>query len=143
MSSFNERGLVGVELPQEEEAEADATAGDDGAEEETSQARAAREVVVLDGDDDGRAPSPGPLVTYGPLDDSDAEGETVPLEAQLRRRAVYSDEVHGGADSGDNGEAMSSQRHRSEEAVEAGSSTLGGTTPWIGVMTRSWLFVSP
>ena len=35
MPAFNTRGLVGVELPQEE-AEAEATAGDDGAEEETS-----------------------------------------------------------------------------------------------------------
>ena len=96
MPTFNARGLVGVELPQEE-AEADATAGDDGAEGETSQAGAAREVVVLDGDDDGRASSPGPLVAYGPLEDSDVEEET-----------VYSDEVRGGADGGDDGEETSS-----------------------------------
>ena len=143
MPVFNERGLVGVELPQEEEAEADSTAGDVGAEEETSQARAAREVVVLDGDDEGRAPSPEPLVAHGPLDDSDAEGETVPLEARLRRRAVYSDEVHGGGDGGDDGEATSSRRHHSEEAVEAGSSTPGGTIQWIGALKRPWLFISP
>ena len=74
MPVFNERGLVGAELPQEEEAEADSTAGDVGAEEETSQVSAAREVVVLDGDDEGRAPSPELLVAYGPLDGSDAEG---------------------------------------------------------------------
>ena len=35
MPTFNARGLVGV-MPPQEEAEADATAGDDGAEEETS-----------------------------------------------------------------------------------------------------------
>ena len=60
MPTFNARGLMGVVLPQEE-AEADATAGDDGAEEETSQAGTAREVVILDGDDDGRVPSPGQI----------------------------------------------------------------------------------
>ena len=42
-------------------------------------------MVVLDGDDERRAPSPEPLVAHGPLDDSDAEGEMVPLEARLRR----------------------------------------------------------
>ena len=100
-------------------------------------------MVVLDGDDEGRAPSPKPLVAHGPLDDSDAEGEMVPLEVRLRRRAMYSDEVHGGGDGGDDGEATSSRRHRSEEAVEEGSSTPGGTTPRIGAMKRPWLFVSP
>ena len=69
--TFDARGLVGVVLPQEK-VEADATAGDDGAEDEMSQAGVAREVVVLDGDNDGRAPRPGPLIAYGPLEDSDA-----------------------------------------------------------------------
>ena len=52
MPVFNKRGLVGIELPQEE-AEADSKAGDVGAEDETSMVRASREVVVLDGDDGG------------------------------------------------------------------------------------------
>ena len=67
----------------------------------------------------------------------------VPLEARLRRRAVYSDEVHGRGDGGEDGEETSSRRHYSEEAVEAGSSVPGGTTPQIEAMKRPWLFVSP
>ena len=98
---------------------------------------------MLDGDDEGRVPSPKPLVAHGLLDDSDAKGEVVPLEAQLRRRVVYLDEVHGGCDGGDGGEVTSSWRHHSEEVVEAGSSTPGGATPRIGAMKRPWLLVSP
>ena len=90
MSAFDARGLKGVALPQEE-VEADATAGDDGVGDEASQAEAAREVIVLDGNDGGRAPSTEPLVARGPLEDSDANEETAPPEAWWRRRMVYSD----------------------------------------------------
>ena len=81
-----------------------------GVGDETSQAGAAHEVIVLDGDNDGGVPSTEPLVAPGPLEDSDAEGETVPLEARWRRRTVYSDEERRGADGGADGEETSSRR---------------------------------
>ena len=142
MENLHLQGFWGLSPRQEEEAEADLTARAVGAEEETSQARTTREVALL-GDDEGRVPSPEPLVTTARSMTPTPRGETVPLEARLRWRAVYSDEVHGGGDDGDDGEATSSRRHRSEEVVEAGSSTPGGTTPRIGAMKRPWLFVNP
>ena len=145
MPTFNARGLVGIVLPQEE-AEKDAIAGDDGVGDETSQAGVAREVIVLDGDDGGRAPSAEPLITRSPLNDSDADKETAALEARWRRCTVYCDS-----------EEASSRMSRPEEATEggsrqapsplvhateAGTSAQAGTTLLAGVKKRPWLFVT-
>ena len=98
-------------------------------------------MIVLDGDDDGRGSSPEPLIARGPLEDSDSEEGTVPLEARLRRRAVYSDEERGGADEGTSGEEVSSRRCRSEEATVAGSSARVHSSPRLGMKKRPWLLV--
>ena len=120
MPPFDMKGLMGVALPQEED-EADVAPGDDGAGDATSQAGAAHEMIILDGDNDEGAPSTEPLVALGPLEDSDAEGETVPLEARWRRRVVYSNEERGGADGGADGDETSSQRSCPEEATGGSS----------------------
>ena len=141
MPTFDVRGLVG-DVPPQEEVEAGSVGGDDRVGNETSPTTPAHEGIVLDGDDGGRGSSLGPLIARGPLEDSDAEEGIVPLEAWLRRRAVYSDEERGGADEGAGGEEMSSRRCRSEEATEAGSSTWVHSTPWLGMKKRPWLLVN-
>ena len=141
MPTFDAQGLVG-DVPPQEVVEAGSVGGDDRVGDETTPAEPAREVIVLDGDDGGRGSSPGPLIAHSPLEDSDAEEGTVPLEARLRRRAVYSDEGHGGADEGAGGEETSLRRCRSEEAMEAGSSAQAHLTPRLRVKKRPWLLVN-
>ena len=80
MPTFDARGLVSDATPQEE-VEAGSVGGDDRVGDETSPEEPAREVIVLDGDDGGRGSSPEPLIARGPLEDSDIEKRTVPLEA--------------------------------------------------------------
>ena len=115
---------------------------DDRVRDETSPAEPAHEVVILDGDDSGRGSSPEPLIVCGLLEDSDAGEGTVPLEAQLRRRTVYSDEEREGSDEGTGGEDTSSRRCRSEEAMEVGSSAQAHLTPRLGAKKRPCLLVN-
>ena len=117
MTSFDAKGLVGNEFLQEDCKESVATEGEGAGGGEGSQAGAAREVVPVASEDDGRVPPMEVPFVPIPLEDYEAKEDAVPLAVRMRRHTVLSDKDLGGSN---RGEEVSSRRAHAVEAT-AGS----------------------